>query len=181
MSEKGVSPETYFNKVYDATINALTRFVVSKCGVLDAEDVLQNVYARFFTRISKKGFSDIENPEAFLVNIAKFECKTYYGNRKKHSVIDSFSDFSEEKMVSIEREMSLSQKNLEDVLCNEMLARQIFEDIAEADEVTGNIFYLHFVCDMKLDEVAKALDLNLSTVKNRLYRTIERQKKKFDL
>lgn len=30
---------------------------------------------------------------------------------------------------------------------------------------------------MKLEDVAKALDVKLSTVKNKLYRTIERQKK----
>ena len=72
------SPETYFNKVYDSTINALTRFVISKCGnILDAEDVLQNIYARFYQRISKKGYADIENAEAFLISIAKFECKNY--------------------------------------------------------------------------------------------------------
>ena len=32
-----------------------------------------------------------------------------------------------------------------------------------------------------LEDVAKALDVKLSTVKNKLYRTIERQKKKFKL
>lgn len=176
------SPDIYFNKVYDQTINSLTRFVISKCGnILDAEDILQNVYARFFQRISKKGFADIENPEAFLVNIAKFECKTYYGTIKKHSRTDSFAEFSDEKMVEVEAEMSRQQKNLEDVLCDELTARKIFEDIASADEVTGKIFYLYFVCDMKLDEIADELELKLSTVKNKLYRTLERQKQKFGL
>ena len=181
--EKGNgSPEAYFNRVYDETINSLTRFVISKCGnILDVEDILQNIYARFFQRISKKGYDDIESAEAFLVNIAKFEVKTYYGVVKKRSNTDSFSEFSEEKMVAVEAEMSLNQKNLEDVLCNELLAREIFEDIANSDEVTGKIFYLHYVCDMKLDEVARELDLNLSTVKNKVYRTLERQKKKFNL
>ena len=77
--------------------------------------------------------------------------------------------------------MSREQKNLEDVLCNELVAKQIFDDIARDDPIIGRIFYLHFVCDMKLDEVAKSLGMNLSTVKNKLYRTIERQKKKFNL
>ncbi len=45
----------------------------------------------------------------------------------------------------------------------------------------GRIFYLYFVCDMKLDEIAETMDMKLSTVKTKLYRTIERQKKKFDL
>jgi DNA-directed RNA polymerase specialized sigma24 family protein len=34
---------------------------------------------------------------------------------------------------------------------------------------------------MKLDEVARQLGLNVSTVKTKLYRTIERQKKKFGI
>ncbi len=174
--------DSYFNRVYDETISAVSRFVISKCGnILDSEDILQNIYARFYQRISKKGYADIDSPEAFLINIAKFECKSYFGVIKKHSRAQSFGDFTEEQMVAVEAEMSATQKNLEDVLCNEMMARQIFEDIANTDEMTGRIFYLHFVCDMKLDEIADALGVNLSTVKNKLYRTIERQKKKFNL
>jgi RNA polymerase sigma-70 factor (ECF subfamily) len=172
----------YFNRVYSETLPSLTRFVINKCGnILDAEDILQNIYARFFRRISKKGYEDIENVEAFLVNIAKFECKNYFAGLKKRSTVNSFAEFSDEQMYEIEAEMSKNSKQLEDVLCNEMLARQIFEDIAAQDALTGKIFYLHFVCDLKLDEISKELDITLSSVKNKLYRTIERQKKKFNI
>ena len=149
--------EEYFNRVYNETCRSVSRFVVSKCGNReDAEDIIQNVYTRFFKRISEKGHEDIESPEAFLINIAKFEC-------------------------AIEREMSKPQQRLEDVISNKIVAKQIFDDIMKTDELTGQIFYLHFACDMKLEDVAKALDVKLSTVKNKLYRTIERQKKKFKL
>ena len=84
-------------------------------------------------------------------------------------------------MVAIESEMSKPQPRLEDVISNKIVAKQIFDDIIKTDELTGKIFYLHFACDMKLEDVAKTLDINLSTVKNKLYRTIERQKKKFKL
>jgi RNA polymerase sigma-70 factor (ECF subfamily) len=172
----------YFNRVYSDTASALSRFVINKCGnILDVEDILQNVYARFFRRIVKKGHADIENPEAFLINIAKFECKNYFAGLKKRSTVTSFTDFSDEQMYEIEAEMSKNAKGLEDVLCNEMLARQIFDDIANQDALTGKIFYLHFVCDKKLDEIAKELDITLSSVKNKLYRTIERQRKKFNI
>lgn len=80
-------------------------------------------------------------------------------------------------MVAIEREMSKPQQRLEDVISNKIVAKQIFDDIMKTDELTGQIFYLHFACDMKLEDVAKALDVKLSTVKNKLYRTIEKQKK----
>jgi len=90
----------YFNTVYAETFPAVSRFVVSKCGnILDSEDILQNIYARFFSRIKKKGYEDIESPEAFLINIAKFECKNYFGVLKKRSKASSFSDYSEEQMV----------------------------------------------------------------------------------
>lgn len=183
MSRKGEnSPDAYFNKVYDETISSLTKYVISKCGnILDAEDILQNIYARFYQRILKKGHSDIESSEAFLISIAKFELKSYYASKKKTSVTESFSDYTDEQMVMIENEMSKTQKNFDDVLCNKLLAREIFEDIATADEVTGKIFYLYFVCDMRLADIAETLDMNLSAVKNKLYRTIERQKKKFRL
>jgi len=174
--------DNYFNRVYGETVAAVSRFVVSKCGnILDVEDIMQNIYTRFFRRIVKKGYEDIENAEAFLINIAKFECRNYFGGLSKRGMVSSFSDYSEEQTVKIEEEMSRTQKGLEDVLCNEMLARQIFEDIAASDALTGKIFYLHFVCDKKLDEIAKELDISLSSVKNKLYRTIERQKYKYNL
>ncbi|MCL1881229.1 MAG: RNA polymerase sigma factor [Oscillospiraceae bacterium] len=172
----------YFNRVYGETISAISRFAVNKCGnILDVEDVLQNIYARFFRRILKKGYADIENPEAFLINIAKFECKNFFASLKRRSGVTAFGEFSDEQMYEIEAEMSKNAKQLEDVLCNEMLAKQIFEDIAQQDPLIGKIFYLHFVCDKKLDEIATELDITLSSVKNKLYRTIERQKKKFNI
>lgn len=174
--------EAYFNKVYSETFRSVSRFVVSKCGsVQDSEDIIQNIYTRFYQRIAKKGYDDIDSAEAFVINIAKFECKSYYGNVRKRSISANFSDYTEEQMVQIEAEMSKEQPVLEEVLGNEILAKQIFEDIANDDPLIGRIFYLHFVCDMKLDEVARTLDISLSSVKNKLYRTIEKQKKKFDL
>ena len=89
----------YFNEIYGETFNAVSRFVISKCGnVLDSEDILQNIYARFFSRIKKKGFNDIESPEAFLINIAKFECRNYFGVLKRRSKTSSFADYTEEQM-----------------------------------------------------------------------------------
>ena len=151
--------EEYFNRVYNETCRSVSRFVVSKCGNMeDAEDIIQNVYTRFFKRISEKGYEDIESPEAFLINIAKFECRTYFSGRKKDDKVSSFSDYTEEEMVAIEREMSKPQQRLEDVISNKIVAKQIFDDIMKTDELTGQIFYLHFACDMKLEDVAKALD-----------------------
>lgn len=91
------------------------------------------------------------------------------------------SDFSEEETAALEAELSKNEPMFDEVIHNKILAKQIFDDVMQSDETVGRIFYLYFVCDMKLDEVADAMDMKLSTVKTKLYRTIERQKKKFGL
>lgn len=175
--------DLYFNDAYVRTFNAVSRYVATHASRFqDSEDIIQNVYTRFYKRISEKGYEDIESAEAFLINIAKFECRTFLsGFIKRKDKVRNLSDFSEEESASLEAELSREVPLLEEVMANKILAKQIFDDIVNSDETVGKIFYLHFVCDMKLEDVAKKLGLNVSTVKTKLYRTIERQKKKFDL
>lgn len=175
--------DIYFNDVYAKTFNAVSRYVASHASRFqDSEDIIQNVYTRFYKRISEKGYDDIESSEAFLINIAKFECRTFLsGFVKRRERVKNLSEFSEEESDALEAELSRDVPLLEEVMNNRILAKQIFDDIVKSDETTGKIFYLHFVCDMKLDEVAKQLGLNVSTVKAKLYRTIEKQKKKFNI
>ena len=175
--------DSYFDAVYAETIGPVSRFVVSHAARFqDTEDIVQNVYTRFYKRISEKGYADIESTEALLINIAKFECRSMFAGFKRRKDRDVIlSDIDEEQSAAIEAEMSRDQKLLEDIMADKILAKQIFDDIMSGDEMTGRIFYLHFVCDMKLEEVANRLDIKLSTVKTKLYRTIEKQKKKYGI
>ena len=175
--------DSYFDAVYAETIGSVSRFVVSHAARFqDTEDIIQNIYTRFYKRISEKGYRDIESTEAFLINIAKFECRSVFAGFKRRKERDIIlSDIDEEQSAAIEAEMSRDQKLLEDIMTDKILAKQIFDDIMSGDETVGRIFYLHFVCDMKLEEVANQLDLKLSTVKTKLYRTIEKQKKKYGI
>lgn len=175
--------DNYFNNAYQQTFGAVSRYVASHAARFqDAEDIIQNVYTRFYKRLVDKGFADIESAEAFLINIAKFECRTFLsGFIKRRDNVKNMSEFSEEESAALDAELSRDEPLLEEIMENKILAKQIFDDIAKSDETTGRIFYLYFVCDMKLDEIAKELGVGLSTVKNKLYRTIERQKKKFNI
>ena len=175
--------DSYFDEVYAETFNSVSRFVVSHAARFqDAEDIVQNVYTRFYKRLKDKGFADIDNAEAFVINIAKFDCKSFFsGFLKRRDKVLNMSDFDEEQSAALEAELSRDQKKLEDVMSDKILAKQIFEDIMSDDETVGKIFYMHFVMDMKLEEIANKLDIKLSTVKTKLYRTLERQKKKFGI
>ncbi len=175
--------DSYFDTVYTETLASVTRFVVSHAARFeDVEDIVQNIYTRFYKRLLEKGKDDIENAEAFVINIAKFECRSSFSGFKKRKEKESaMSDYSEEETAALEAELSRDQPRLEDVMNDKILARQIFDDIVKSDAVVGKIFYLHFVCDMKLEEVARELGLKTATVKTKMYRAIERQKKKFGI
>ena len=76
--------DRYFDSVYTETLSSVSRFVVSHAARFqDAEDIIQNVYTRFYKRISDKGYDDIESAEAFVINIAKFECRSFFSGFKK--------------------------------------------------------------------------------------------------
>lgn len=175
--------DLYFNNSYAQTFNTVSRFVLSHASRFqDAEDIIQNVYTRFYKRISEKGYEDIESVEAFLINIAKFECRSFLsGFIKRRERVKSMSDFSEEETAALEAELARNEPLFDEIIHNKILAKQIFNDVMQKDESVGRIFYLYFVCDMKLEEIAETMDMKLSTVKTKLYRTIERQKKKYGL
>ena len=128
--------DSYFDAVYAETFNSVSKFVVSHAARFqDSEDIIQNVYTRFYKRISEKGFADIESAEAFLINIAKFECRSVFSGfmrRKERDVI--LSEIDEEQSAAFEAEMSRDQKLLEDVMADKILAKQIFDDIMSGDE-----------------------------------------------
>lgn len=175
--------DLYFDNAYAQTFTTISRYVISHASRFqDAEDIIQNVYTRFYKRICEKGYDDLESAEAFLINIAKFECRSFLSSFiKRRDKVMNMSEFSDKETEALEAELARSEPVFEDVITNKLLARQIFDDIMKSDETVGKIFYLYFVCDMKLEDIAEKTELNLSTVKSKLYRTIERQKKKFDL
>lgn len=175
--------DLYFNNSYAQTFTTVSRFVLSHASRFqDAEDIIQNIYARFYKRISEKGYEDIESVEAFLINIAKFECRSFLsGFIKRRERVKNMSDFSEEETAALEAELARDEPVFDEAIHNKILAKEIFDDIMQKDETVGRIFYLYFVCDMKLEEIAETMDMKLSTVKTKLYRTIERQRKKFKL
>lgn len=56
---------TYFNQVYEATFRTLMRACVCKARRLaDADDLLQNTYARFYRYIQKHGVGSVQNRKA---------------------------------------------------------------------------------------------------------------------
>jgi RNA polymerase sigma-70 factor (ECF subfamily) len=179
-----VSAEDYFNRVYDETHTDIVRAVTAKCnGIPDLDDIVQRIYIRFYKYIIKKGWADIENPKAFLINLLKYEVGGVFDERKKNKEFqpEYIPENDDPRYAALDAAIAKDQPLLDVMVENTLFAKQVYDDIVTNDPVTGKIFYLYFAEDMKLADIAELLEMNQSSVKTKLYRELERQQDKLGL
>ena len=171
MVEKNLAEE--MTRIYNETYDDVLKYVVCKCkNPSDISDIMQNVYMKFYNRLSR---SDIAQPSHYLIKIAKHEIFSHYKiwdlDQKN---IPVFSENEEDNFNDIEYELSLEFSDSTPEIYGEL-----WQFIENCDELTFKIFILHFQYDMKIDDVAEQLGVSPSTVKNRLYRTIKQLRAKY--
>ena len=173
----GESNDRTFVELYRSTNKQVLKYALSKCGNIDdASDITQKTYLNYYERIKKHG--DVEgNILSYLIKIADSELRKYYiTNSKKSNDIPAFSEFMDDEEFDA-FETLLVQEVPE---YTKLDTEEIWQYIKTLDPLTFNIFILYFHHDEKLADIAKTLSTSESTVKNRLYRTIEKLKEKFN-
>ena len=156
----------YVTRVYEETYLYITKYLVIKCGSIDdVSDLLQNVYTAFLERVKRKGRNHILVPKHYLLKIASDELSKYYKENKRNNEnlsIDDNADFDFQSDEFLEQEVD-----------EKLLSEKLWEEIGKLDVLTIKIFTLRFLYDMKLKDISKELDCNLSVIKSRLYRGME--------
>ncbi|MCF0125209.1 MAG: hypothetical protein HUJ68_05545, partial [Clostridia bacterium] len=69
--------------------------------------------------------------------------------------------------------------DLEDDFITQYNAKYIWEHIEKKDLITAKIFYLYYILDYKIEDISKEMELNISNVKARIYRTLKELKNLF--
>lgn len=161
-----------FNEIYDATNQKTLAFIAAKCGnISDMQDILQETYMELYSVLSGKSADYIENDEAFVINIAKQKIYKHY------TLVQRFkSDLSLSVVVNEEEtnifETDIAEMTLEDEICNNQLVDEIERYIAKKPQDIRRIFFLRFSLDRSIEEIAALMSMKPSSVKNKLYRTI---------
>ncbi len=156
--------ETYFNRIYNATYSAILKFIVIKTNNADAvEDILQNVYQSFFTRISTKGFGDIRNPEAFLIRFTQKELSRHY--RKKAVKGEMETDFE-----GIGERAEADDIPFDQIVDNESVLRTVQDIALGLPLLSYKSFVMFYYYDMSIAQIAQNLHVSENNVKNRLWR-----------
>ena len=166
---------TVFEQIYQLTYDKVAFYVLSKCGTIsEVEDILQDVYTELYKVLSDKGVVYLSSPEGFVMHLAKSKVFQYYSKKERKQAgiyVDSLIISDAEKSNETAPEVEI--ENWEDVLIDKLTADEVMAYLARKDELTKEIFYQHYFQDKTLKEIAESCGMKESTIKKRLYRTLQ--------
>jgi len=131
----------------------------------------------FYVIISKKGIKYIKNSEAILMKLAR---QKIYRNFSKSSRIKEqllFLTHANHDDEYFFADLIKDEIWIEDSIVNNELIKEINLFLMQKPEIIKKIFYLYYYLELSIPEIAKALSLGESNVKNKLYRTLKELRK----
>lgn len=164
--------EQDFEAIYYANNARISKYLIFKVqNMQDAQDITQDVFFAFY-KIMMKSTTVIENPHAYLMQIANNELTRYYKKKSEQEItIDPVDEL--ELIDSIPDDFELELAVLDRLSIDE-----VWEAIKQLSETEQTIMAARYRLDLTYQEIAEKLSLPESTVKFSIYRSIEKLKKK---
>ena len=167
-------PQNSFEAIYNDTYDDLLKFVIFKCDNLDdVNDIVQETYIELFIMMKKQIIKDIK---PYMFGIAKNKLKKYYSLKSKIKNIFVNKSIEDEELNNIVKD----NFDLENCVFEKLTKEEIWKYLNSKNTIIAKIFYLYYAEDIKIKEIAVGLNLNESTVKNYLYRTLKELKNLFE-
>lgn len=162
-----------FEVIYRESFPILSKYLLFRVvQPADMEDLLQNVYAAYYKVLVKR--KPIENPIAYLTEIANNELKRYYRWKSK-APITSLDDERQDWVVELsdgeDPHLAAIQNASDEVLA--ALVKRL-------DVESQRILIAKVQLEMTFAEIAVLTKLNENTVKARYYRALEKLRKEVE-
>ncbi|MDR2572448.1 MAG: sigma-70 family RNA polymerase sigma factor, partial [Oscillospiraceae bacterium] len=163
-----------FDEIYNATNRTVLMLITAKCGrTADISDIFQDTYMELYQVLSKRGVDYVTNEKALVIRIAKRKIARYY------SLLERVKNFVSINAVNEDgNEIEIFEKEakaffVEDFSIDHILLETAKEFIHTKSEDVQKVIYLRFYGDLSITEIAQALSISETNVKNKLYRTIK--------
>ena len=151
--------------MYNKTYNIVVKYVVCKCNnVDDINDIIQDAYIALYKQLLKN--NDIDNINNYVIGIAKNKINKYYGLSYKIKNLFTKTEINNLK----------NNKNIEKNIIDKNNLEEIWKYLKNKNIIIFKIFYLYYVESLTIKEISNHLNINESTVKNHLYRTLKELK-----
>lgn len=164
-----------FDEIYDSTSKEVLAFITAKCGrTADIADIFQETYAELYKLLLKRGADYITHERALVFRIAKRKISKHYSLPERLRVFVSINTAASENgaeadFSDIEAEGFLT----EEFAVNNVMYENARQFIKSKPEDVRKVFYLMYDIGLTIPEIAEALSMSESSVKNKLYRTLK--------
>jgi len=166
---------TLFDHIYNQTYKQAMHYVTARCGNPgDISDILQEIYAELYRVMLKRGTEYIKNPEAFVMQLAKSKVYKHYSLREKIMNTLPMATMQKDDGNGVKEDFVSADEEpeLEDLVADRILLRQIADHIKTKPADVQRIFILYYVLEQSSAQIALDLHLNESTVKSKIHRTV---------
>lgn len=155
----------HFESIYRKYFKQISQFVIFKVPQMsDAEDVVSSVFTNLYIQLRKKSL-EIDNIEAYLIQISKNELSKFYKQKSKSILVD---DDWEDKLETV-----VDDFDLEESVFNKFDLESIEKALLQLSVLDQRIITAKIKLDMSFKEIAQALSVKENSVKTRYYRALE--------
>ena len=150
-----------FSSIYDKYVNKIYRFIFIKVSSQEiAEDLCSETFLRGWQVFKER--RDIENPPAFLYQIAR------------NLIIDHYREKGKAKIVSAEYSQITDPKtDLEEKAISSSDFDNIRQALADMKEDYQDVIIWHYLDDLSVPEIAKIFDKSEGAVRVMLHRALK--------
>jgi len=162
-----------FSKIFDQQINKIYRFIYLKVSSAEiAQDLSSETFLRGWKAYNKTK-NEIENPQAFLYQIAR------------NLVIDFYRKREKTKTISIEEYLETDNFNVNNITNSIEEKIMLVSDIDSIKTALGklkddyqNVIIWHYLDDLSISETAKLLDKTEENTRVLLHRALKALREK---
>lgn len=167
MSTQTISLEN-FEEIYNNTYNQILKYIVCKCSnIEDINDLVQETYMELYKTLQRKKSLILENITNYVIGIAKKQISKYYGFFYKYKEIRE--NYINEDEIDVPADI-----DIEASIIQKMDAEKVWKYVREKKNVYQvKVFFLYYVSELKISQIAKELNLTETNTKSILYRMIK--------
>lgn len=165
-----------FDEIYYKTYNDVLKYVICHiANINDVNDIMQDIYMELYKILARKDIGDLFLT-SFVIGIAKNKIKKHYNYFYRIRTISLFSKNTQDFEIIDNIDADI---DIEKIVIANNLYDDAWQYIKTKKDVVSKIFYLYYVSDLTIKDIATELNLTESCVKNHLYRTLIELQEKF--
>ena len=166
-----------FTQLYEETYDELLKYIITHCSNLeDANEILQDTYLDFY-RALKRG-NIIQDPRSYLFAIAKNKVKKHYTLFYRFKTISLFTSIKDTNNEI--QDLIADDTDLEEQIMINLEIEEVWAHLKQKKQIIQKVFMLYYYFEMTHKEIAEALSISESSVKNYLYRTLKELRKEMN-